>query len=59
MEGRGDSNEPDKEERPNCLAGARTGRGGAADVFGDFARGYELRRVAAPTRKTYEANCVA
>ena len=37
IQGRGDANEPDEEETPNCLASARAGQGGAADAFGDFA----------------------
>jgi len=40
----------------NRLAGAGTGIGGAANVFGDIAREYAFGRVAALSRKTYEAN---
>ena len=40
----------------NCLAGAGTGGRGAAQVFGDIARGYAFGKIAASIRKTYEAN---
>ena len=43
-------------ESPQTVWHARAGQGGAADVFGDFAIGYAVGRVAASTRKTYEAN---
>ena len=56
MEGKGNPKERDEGESRNCLAGARAGEGGAADVFGDFARGYALGRVAASTRNNYEEN---
>ena len=56
MQKRGDPKAPNKGESPNCLAGARAGEGGAADVFIDFARRYALGRVATSTRKNYEAN---
>ena len=39
-----------KRSAPNCLAGAKAGEGGAADVFGDFARGYALGWATASTR---------
>ena len=37
------------------LVGAATEGGGAAHVFGDIARGYAFGKVAASTRKSYEA----
>lgn len=40
----------------NRLAGAGTEGRGAADVVGDISRGYTSGRVAASTRKAYEAN---
>lgn len=51
-----DPRETNRRMPRNRLAGAGTGGRGAADVFGDIARGYAFGKVAASTRKTYEAN---
>ena len=51
-----DSGETECRMSWNRLAGAGVGNGGAAHVFGDIARGYAFGRVAALTRRAYEAN---
>ena len=56
MEDRADYRETKRSMPLNRLAGAGSGGRGSADVLGDVARGYAFERVAASTRKTYEAN---